>query len=404
MSPTRALLPLLAGAALACQPASAPPARDYLALWTASADTTAPDFLAILDVTDEGERYGDLVATLPVPGRANEPHHTEHAMPVDGQLFANGFATGRTWVFDLRTPTAPRIAAQFEGFDGYHHPHSFLRLPSGNVLATYQMRHTAEGMFPGGLVELTPRGEFVRASPAYREGLSRNLRSYSAVIVPMLDRIVTTTSDMHDDLDGSRALQLWRLSDLALLHTIALPDGPDGVEAMFTAEPRLLADGRTVLVSTFNCGLYLMDGLEGDTPSARLVRSFPRVDGQYCAIPVVIGRYYLVTVPAWRAVVSLDVSDPANPREVSRLVLGEGDVPHWLAASPDGQRIVITGYGALAHRVLMARVDTATGTLTLDGRFRDAEAEEAGVRMDEKAWPHGGRAAGVPHGAVFSRR
>jgi len=400
------LLPILALALLAagCRSTTHELAREYLALWTASADSTQPDFLAVLDVTEGGERYGDLVTTLAVPGRRNGPHHTEHEMPADAQLFANGFGAGRSWVFDLRMPSAPRIAAEFEGFDGYEHPHSFLRLPNGNVLATYQMRHSDDGMFPGGLVELTPRGEFVQASSAYRDGLSRDLRVYSAVVVPALDRIVTTTTDMHDDFEASRNLQVWRLSDLALLHTFPLPDGAVGEEGKYTAEPRLLADGRTVLVSTFNCGLYLLDALASDAPAARLVGSFPRAQGQYCAIPVVVGRYYLITVPAWRAVVGLDISDPAAPREVSRLVLGEGDVPHWIAASPDGSRVVVTGYGALQHRVLMARLDTATGALTLDERFRDADATVAGVRLDTKQWPHGGSAAGVPHGAVFTRR
>src|SRR5688572_18758187 len=48
---------------------------DYLYLWTASADSTQPDFLAVLDVTEDAGRYGRLVTTLPVPGLRNGPHH-----------------------------------------------------------------------------------------------------------------------------------------------------------------------------------------------------------------------------------------------------------------------------------------------------------------------------------------
>jgi hypothetical protein len=94
-------------------------ARDYLYLWTGSADTTQPDFLAVLDVTETGGRYGRLVTTLPVPGLQNRPHHTEHELPADRQLFANGFGTGRTFVFDLSKPEVPRIAAEFGDVDGY---------------------------------------------------------------------------------------------------------------------------------------------------------------------------------------------------------------------------------------------------------------------------------------------
>lgn len=398
-----ALLSLLVSLTWTVRLAAQSPAPEYLYLWTASADSTQPDFLAVLDVTEDSTRYGRLVTTLPVPGLRNGPHHTEHELSADRQLFANGYGTGQTFIFDLTDPAHPRLAGQFGDLEGYSHPHSFLRLPSGNVLATFQMRHGSAGVTPGGLIELTPAGVPVRSSSADTPGLDPQTRVYSAGIVPALDRIVTTTTDMEADYDASRQLQIWRLSDFAPLHTITLSDGPAGGESRLTAEPRVLADGRTVLVSTFSCGLYLMEGLETEAPSARLVASFPRKEGTYCAIPVVVGDYYLVTVPAWSAVVSLDISDPAAPREVSRVTLGPDDVPHWIAVSADGRRVAITGYGSMRHRVLIARFDAATGQLTLDERFREEGASEPGFRMDDEAWPHGGQAMGIPHGAVFSR-
>ena len=100
---------------------------------------------------------------------------------------------------------------------------------------------------------------------------------------------------------------------------------------------------------------------------------------------------------------SLDVSDPTQPREVSRLTLGSDDVPHWISIEPNHQRVVITGYQAMKTRVLIARFDEKTGKLALDQRFRAAGSAEAGLRMENITWPHGGRAAAVPHGAVFSR-
>ena len=64
--------------------------------------------------------------------------------------------------------------------------------------------------------------------------------------------------------------------------------------------------------------------------------------------------------------------------------------------------MVITGYGDLKNRVTLANFDEATGRLTIDWRFRDDGAAEPGMRLDNKSWPHGGSAAGLPHGAVFS--
>ncbi len=375
----------------------------YLYAWAASTDSTQPDFLAVLDVTEDSVRYGRLVTTLPVPGRRNMPHHTEHEMPGDGLLFANGFAAGQTFIFDLTTPTAPRIAGQFGDIDGYTHPHSFVRLPNGNVLATFQMRHDSAGMGAGGLAELTPMGKPLRTSAADPRGVEPDLRAYSAAPVPALDRVVSTTSDMEVDYPGSNQVQIWRLSDLALLHTVVLPNGPAGDEGWNTAEPRVLKDGVTVLVSTFNCGLYLVEGLDGEAPSGRLVATFPQKEGTSCAIPVIAEDYYLVTVPAWSAVVSLDISDPAHPREVSRVSLDSADVPHWIAISPDHRRVVLTGFGGLMHRVLILRFDPETGALAVDERFHEQGESVPGFRTDNKAWPHGGSAKAVPHGTVFSR-
>jgi hypothetical protein len=395
-----ALLVAVGGAcgALAQQKASS----EYLYLWSASADSTKPDFLAVIDARQKSDTYGKLVGTVPVPGRYNRPHHTEHTMPADGRLFANGFASGRSFIFDMADPAHPKLDGDFTDIAGMMHPHSYLRLSNGNVLATFQMQHDEQGMAPGGLAELTNRGKLVRSVSDNRPGVDRRIRPYSAVIVEKFDRIVTTTTDM-DGKEDVRAVQVWRLSTLELLQTFELPNGPRGDEGARTAEPRLLDDGKTVLVSTFHCGLYLLSGLDGAQVSAKLVSSFPRKAETSCAIPVIASHYYLVTVPAWSAVVSLDITDPAKPREVSRVAFGPDDVPHWISIEPNHKRVVATGYQSMKHRVMMLNFDEATGKLALDEKFRDAGATAPGVRMDNKSWPHGGSAAAIPHGAVFSR-
>jgi len=393
--------------ALACSctdsPARTEP-NEYLYLWTGSSDSTQPDFLAVLDVTEAPLRYGRLVTTVAVPGFQNGPHHTEHEMPADHRLFANGFKTGKTFVFDLTNPAAPRLDGELREVGGMVHPHSYLRLPNGNVLATFQMWHASAGAMPGGLAELTPHAKVVRSTSLNVRGIDQGVRPYSAAIVKDLDRIVVTTTDMMTDSPASRTIEVWRLSDLKLLQSFPLPDGPVGGEGLLSAEPRVLGDGRTVLVSTFNCGLYLLEGLDTDTTSARLVASFPRLQGESCAIPVVAGRYYLVTVPAYHAVVSLDISNPAAPREVSRATLDTGDVPHWISISPDHRRVVVTGYAGMEHKVVLLTFDSTNGQLAIDRRFREAATLTPGFRMDNKTWPHGGSAPGVPHGAVFSGR
>jgi hypothetical protein len=370
----------------------------YLFVWAGDADRTDADFLSVLDADPASRTYGAVVTTLPVPASGTYPHHTDHQMPPDGVLWANGFGSGDVFRFDLTDPRTPRLVSRFVIDSEFAHPHSFARLADGRVLATLQMRGHANAE-AGALVELDAQGRVLRTAAAADPAVDPFIRPYSLAVLPALDRVVTTSADMHA-ADVSHVVQVWRLSDLGRVATIVLPPGPSGKEGLDAAEPRVLADGRTVLVSTFNCGLYRLHGLETDRPTASFVHRF---EGTNCALPIVSGRYWVQTVPDAHALVSLDVSDADRPREVHRLTLGPADGPHWIALDPSGRRIVISGgSGTLERRVLIATLDPATGALALDERFRDAGANTPGITFDRARWPHGSTGAAVPHGAVFS--
>jgi hypothetical protein len=374
--------------------------KDHLFVWTGASAKSESDFLAVVDLNPRSLTYAQVVASAPVPGGKGFAHHTEHQMPSGGVLFANAFGSGKTYLFDVRTPTQPRLAGSFGAAGEYMHPHSFARLPNGNVLATYQMRGHDNAQ-PGALAEISSDGRVLRTTDAADPSAEPFIRPYSLVVVPELDRVVTTSSDMHAK-EVSRAVQVWRLSDLKLIKTVRLPAGPAGRENEDPAEPRLLADGRTVMISTFTCGLFVLRGLEGGAPSAQWVHSFSQTDK--CALPVVAGRYWVQTDASYPALISLDVSDPQRPREVSRLTLGPRQFLHWIALAPDGERIVISGgNGELESHLLMARIDRATGRLKLDEEFRPAGATVPGVSFDRRVWPHGEAGKAIPHGAVFSR-
>jgi hypothetical protein len=375
----------------------------YLFVWAGDADKKESDFLAVLDVDSRSTTFASVVTTLPVGAVGARPHHTEYAMPAGGVLWANGFASGQTFRLNLRDPTHPRLAGVQGDAGPFSHPHSYARLPNGDVLATFQHRMDDGHSGTGGLVEFDTSGRIVRSVDAAVPAIDSGVRPYSLAVVPALDRVVTTATDMHGET-SSRAVQIWRLSDLTLLQTLLLLPGPLGTENTLTAEPRVLADGRTVLVNTFSCGLYRLLGLAGDSASAEWVYSTPW-DGKppFCAVPVVAGHFWLQANGPEHAVVTLDVSDPGQPREVSRLALQPDEVPHWLALEPDQERVVITGYGALESRVLLARLDRATGALTLDTTFTTPDAPRPGVNFDRAQWPHGTTGRAIPHGAVFSR-
>jgi hypothetical protein len=343
------------------------------------------DFIAVFDVRP-GRSFGKLVAMLPV-GDAAQAHHTDYAEPSDDFLYANDWLGNRSYVFDLHDPVHPRLARQFGSVGAFGYPHSFVQLPNGDTLATFQysggFNHAA-----GGLVEFDPHGHVVRTAAAAAPG-HPDIRPYSVAIVPKLDRIVTSSADMMG-AQASHVAQVWRLSDLKLIETMPLPPPHDWYEdtAADSSEPRVLADGRTVMVPTFNCGLFVVRNLTSDTPTLEHVYD---LGYRTCEVPVVAGNYLVEAAQSGHAIVSLDVRDPEHPREVSRILLPPDEYPHWLALEPGGDRLAITGYGALDTKVRFATVDRETGKLTLASDTIDFT----------RTWPDGWRGSAMPHGVVF---
>ena len=382
---------------------SEPPAQ-WLYVWAGDVDRADSDFLAVIDADPESPGYGSILTTVPVR-RGTHPHHTEHRMPADGILFANGFMAGATFRFDLTDPATPRLAGALEEAAGFTWPHSYERLPNGNVLATFQ-GEGPDNVDPGGLVEIDDEGSVVRSGSAADPAAPRALvRPYSLAIVPDLDRVVVTSYDMGEDMGmrGGRrgrthVVQVWRQSDLGVIATIDLPPLPGGGGDEQPGEPRVLSDGRTVLVATFTCGLYRITGLDGEDPGAEPVHRF---EGGGCAVPVVRDRFWFQSVPSSHAVVALDVSNPGDPVEVSRLELGPRSFPHWLALDEGSNRIVIADRGDGEERIYVARFDPGTGALSLDERFRDPGSDRTGVSFERAEWPHGRTGAARPHGSVF---
>ncbi len=367
----------------------------YLFVWVGDGDKKQSDFLAVIDVRKGSKTYGEILKTLPVGVSGTTPHHTEHEMPKGGILFANGFGAGQTFRFDLSSPLNPKLLGSFHDAGEYMHPHSFVRHSNGNVLTTFQMKGHGN-VAPGALAELDPDGGVLRISDASDPEVEKFIRPYSLAVLPKLDRVIVTSADM-DAKEPSHVVQVWRYSDFKLIKSIYLK-GEFGVDP---AEPRVLADGKTVLVSTFSCGLYKLSGLTSSDPTADFIHSF---GGDDCALPVVAGNFWVATVPNSNALVSLDISNPSKPREVSRLTFEKTDLPHWIALEPNGKRIVMSGgKGTLASNMLIVNIDSRTGRLSVDKTFKEKGSTRLGMNFDREKWPHGKNGRSIPHGAVFSR-
>jgi hypothetical protein len=224
------------------------------------------------------------------------------------------------------------------------------------------------------------------------------IRPYSLTVVGA--RVVSTNTAMHDKDGESRTIQVWNLNGLKLLRTIVLPPGPGGKENLFPGEPVSAADGKTVFIHTFNCGIYEVVGLATPSPRVRRRHTF---EGKQCDVPLLLGHYWVQTLVTRHAVAVYDISDRAHWREVSRVTFDDKQKPHWLSASPDRRRIVAHSGEYGEHRIFMLNFDPHTGKLALDEKFRDPGSARAGVTMDGKSWPHGFTGDAYPHGTVFSR-
>jgi len=284
---------------------------------------------------------------------------------------------------------------------GYRHPHSFLRLPNGHVLATFQHAHHggSEGSMgtSGGLVEIDDQGKVIRASsnadPAFPDTL---LTPYGLVVLPELDRVVSTNSSMHpDDILRGVTYQVWRLSDLKLLKTAYFDAGENHYGHISPEEPRLGPDG-SIFVQTLGCGIERITGVKTDQPQSQLVYTFP---GNWCGVPTIVGHYLIQSVPAMHGLIVLDITNGVKPVEVSRLKFSDTYKPHWTGWDAKTQRVVVTGKET---RLFLVKLDQATGALAMDNTFHDAEGK-TGFNFEEREWPHGWKGSGLPHGVVFSR-
>ena len=383
----------------------------YLYVFSGDQAGKGNDFLAVIDADPDSPGYGKLLASVATDQVSIRPHHTEYEMPASGMLFANDHNANRSFIFDLRDPLHPKVATTFRDLGGYAMPHSFLRLPNGHVLASFQQQrgagdmagmHDMAGMsgknLTGGLVEIDDDGKVIRAvsnaDPAHSDW---PLLPYSLIPLPKIDRVLVTNSPMQDEhLLQSVTYQMFRLSDLKLLGTYKLDPGPSLSGHVDPEEARIGPDG-SVFIQTLSCGLQRVTGMETARPKAVMIHQFP---GSYCGVPTIAGHYLVQSVESIGGYVVLDIADGARPVEVSRLVIAPDYASHWTAWDPASGRLVVTS-GKAGDRLYVLRLDPASGKLTIDDRFHDSDGK-AGLTMT-RTWPHGWTGEAKPHGAVFSR-
>lgn len=390
----------------------------YLFAWAGDAAGKGEDFLIVVGADPTSSTYGSVVASVPSGIGTQQAHHTEYWMSDSGFLFSNDHAAGKTAIFDLRDPVHPLVRARFEDLGGFSHPHSFLRLPNGHVLASFQveghgMHHGAGalgdeasvmdmgdvGIGPGthgGIAEIDNAGKLVRAAstadPSRPDDL---LMAYSLLPLPDIDRVIVTNSSMRSQDRNGHTYQVFRLSDLKLLSTQDFDRGAGNYGEINPEEARLGPDG-AVYVQTLGCGIERITDI-GTHPRSRLVYQFP---GSFCGVPTIVSHFLVQTVPILHAVVVLDIAHGDAPIEVSRVRIDDNIVPHWTGYDPVTHRIAISG--SREDRIFLLIFDPSSGAIAMDLAFHDAKGR-AGLDLAERDWPHGWKGTARAHGIVFSR-
>ena len=375
----------------------------HLFVWTGDPAKAGNDFMVVVNADPASPAYGKLVTSVGTDQKSSKAHHTEYEMPASGMLFANDHDANRTLIMDLRDPRRPRQAGSFTSLGGDSMPHSFVRLPNGNVLATFQYAddggHMAMNAKTGGLVEIDDTGKIVQsasnADPAFAD---EGLLPYGLAVLPKIDRVIVTNSPMGDNfLLTSNTYQMFRLSDLKLLGTHRLDPGPRFNGHISPEEPRIGPDG-AAYVHTLSCGMQRVTGMDSSVPRAKLVHQYP---GSWCGVPTIVGHYMVQSVPDIHGFIVLDIADGERPVEVSRLTISDTYPSHWTGWDQKSRRLVVTPEKP-GHRMYLLKLDEKNGALTIDEAFR-GEDGRPGFSFTARSWPHGWTGEGIPHGAVFSR-
>ena len=393
----------------------------YLLVFAGDRDEQDEDFFAVIDVRPESLTLGQTVATLPIGMKASMPHHMEYLTPGRGELlFANAHHHEASFLVDTSNPLTMRIVRTLQPPAPLRYGHDFARLPNRNVLAGFlrsegRSPEPAETLVPGGhggLAEYTAAGDLIRVASAADPNLAQPVRLYAMVPMLDIDRIVTTSAPMEEDYSAD-VVQIWRYSDLSLLHTIPVPAGrrSDGSPlpgaARYPFGPRLMPDG-SILMNAFGCGFYRLSAIASGNPRLDNVYTIQapeapqpgRVRGA-CSVPTVVGRHWIMPVGRANSIVVLDVSNPAAPRELSRLNMPADFHPHWSAKDPLSSRIVIGAELGGEQGMYIVLLDPETGRLRFDPTIVSPDGRTGYVDLEHQRWPHGNSGAAWGHAALF---
>lgn len=409
-------------------------AEDTLFVWAGDVAHTAPDFFAVVDFDQGSPTYGDVLSILPLPESlptaiplstgaiGNEPHHV--GVSADGRTLAGGGllsilrGQNQNFFWDITNPRAPTFLKANTLPTTASIADEYVPKSGGGFFTTFM--GGAAGAAPGRVVEydanynvagkwplVPPLDGFNPHGIAIDE--AHNLLLTSDFVCP-LHTLNLVPGVVKGKIDARGKVRVWDLAKRKITKKITVgdPNDPPGTinVELIPNDPQL----RAYVTGVFDGKLYLVD-TQGGTAQ-------PVVDFNQFALPGApdpwphlfkINRAgtRLVLTLNYKGldgkVVWLNIEDRAHPTILSVVELGENSGPHYVAFSPNEDRVVVADY-------FLVQDLFPSGVVRVDGDHKihalniigDDLVEDTGFNLDfNRDIPTG---PARPHGvAVVSR-
>jgi len=402
----------------------------YLFVFAGDKDEKDEDFLVVLDVDPKSKTLGKPISSMPIGHKMSMPHHMEYVRPPVGEpIFMNAHHHELSMIVDVSDVKNVKIKNSFRPPAPYRFPHDYTRTPSGTRLVGFLR---SEGKSPdpeettnpgnhGGIAEYSVDGTLIRTASAAVAGYKKPIRPYAFALSLETDRLVVTSAPMMEQ-SWADVIQIYRYSDFKLLHTMELPVGKISGNELKGSQaagfgPRVLDDG-SIFLNSYGCAFYHLTDLASDKPNLKMVHTIetkpadnPKAIRGACGIPYRVGQYWMQPVGLENMVVTLDISNPDQPKEVHRISTPDDFKPHWLAKDPLGSRMVLGAEMGFEEGFYVFRLNEKTGQLAFDTSFNGkrgsgwrswfSPTSPGYISFDLEDWPHGKTGKAWGHAALF---
>lgn len=360
------------------------PRHQVLWLWLSPQRTSPPggggssfllsDFVASLNANRESEHYGSLMSALSLGEFSSEPLYAEYSLGLDGSwvVISRQGKKHQMWLMDLRDPVQPRLRRPMKLPPQLKEPRTVSRLPDNRILVSFA--NGSGGAGGGGLGLYDSEGTLIRSSLSQDpRDISLKYQPFGLLPVWQMDRLVTTNYAYNSELIDP-LIQIWRLSDLSLLHTLRLvgkTSGSTGTtvgknEGPFEMVP--LPDLSVLVFTRPRGGIWRISQFgSGTQPKVEMVTGLSVADGEL-GIPLwVEPGWILVPVSQDNSLLVLDVNSPDKyvaPQEHHRFRFHPQFNPFWLSYDEVGHRVCVMDLSG--RKIYILDFDPQKGTLHID--------------------------------------